>query len=177
MSPVVAVCLPSQCSQHDIERAIKDPYLTQLIYSMKVDVLSTVSREEDPEEAVNLRSVLRVICRSLLIGLVVMTVIGSCMTTECNILRHFDAVANTKKLFVVSSSKDALNIVHGFKSLYLLSCLFAHFGTPLNKALVVFLLEIIKFVNETFLFESFSKIGFTVVSFNFVIGAALSVNS
>ena len=177
MSPVVAVCLPSQCSQQDIERAIKDPYLTRLIHPMKVDVLSTVSREEDPEEAVNLRSVLRIICRLLLIGLVVMTVIGSCMTTECNILRHFDAIANTKKLFAVSSSGDALDIVHGFKSLYLLSCLFAHFGTPLNKALVVFLFEIIKFVNETFVIESFSKIGFTVVSFNFVIGAALSVNS
>jgi peptidoglycan/LPS O-acetylase OafA/YrhL len=177
MSPVASVCLPSGCSQRDIESLIQDPSISSVISPIRVDVLSTVSREEEASEEEVVHSLLRILCRTLLLTLVITTIVSSVTPRQGNILRHFDAVNNTKKLFTESNKKDPLGIVHGFKALYLFSCIFAHFGTPLNKALLVYLFEIIKFVNQSPVIEAFSKIGFAVVSFNFVIGAALSVNS
>jgi peptidoglycan/LPS O-acetylase OafA/YrhL len=179
LSPVVALCVPSECSQRDIQFAISHDAITRILRPMKLSVLSTVSREksDDGNDDEDFRSLLRIICRSILLGLVFITLTGSLLPSEAPILKHFDAIANIKKLFVVSSNSDPLNIIHGFKSLYLFSCMFAHFGTPLNKALMVFIFEIFRFVNGHPAIEGFSKIGFAVVSFNFVIGAALSVNS
>ena len=102
--------------------------------------------------------------------------VGTLFPSQHFLLKHFDAKKNTDKIFQ-ESSNPRLEFFNGFKTIYFLVCLFAHFGTPITPTLVPFTMEISHYITKTPFLVVLAKVGFVIVAINFVVSACLSVMS
>ena len=168
---IAALCFPASCHQADIQAVIQSHVISQKVHPYNISMISTEAADDNlfPDH-----QILRSLSRTILIAVILVVVVATCAPSRISWLQHFDASRNNAKLFQVTTDKR-MNIFSGFKVAYLLSSMISHYGLPSGRPVYPFLMETQQFLASSSLFNVYTKVGFSSVSFNFVIGASLAV--
>ena len=126
-----AICLPTTCTEEDVKQMIQSNTIKNLMHPSHFQLYSTESLNDEVKSD---RPLLRLISMALLLG-IVGTVAASTLlnyvTPESKILRSFDAVANTEKLFSDGKPENRnLSFMNGLRALYLILNIPSHVGIP-----------------------------------------------
>ena len=174
VTPLVGVCFPELCSQHDVHNIIESDLITKFTHPLRLEVVSTEA--DTDEDRFPDHKLLRLISQIVILWLISMMLIGTYFPSQHFLLKHFDAKRNREKLFQ-ESSNPRLNFFNGYKVCYLLTAIFGHLIIPITPSLHPFTMEIIHYILKTSFYAYQVKSAFSVVATNFMISASLSVVS
>ena len=173
---IASVCFPGACSHADVQTVVSSRVVRSSVAPFDVTLLSSETLTDDQFPDYHL---LRLFSQSVLCS-VILTVLLATFSSRDSVwhtafpwLKHFDARVHREKLWQATAD-ERMDVFNGFKVMYLLASMISHYGLPGSQQVYPFLMEIQQFLASSSFFNRYTKIGFSVVSCNFVVGAALA---
>lgn len=180
--PIVAICVPSTCSESNVSSILKSHHVTSIIHPYK---LQLVASELLGENSFDSHQTVRTISRLILLSIVTANIIATIFTklrpieaSKYSIITCFDLIKNTKAIFQpIRPEHSRTTFFNGFRTMYLLFAISGHLLVPMSPALRPYYHPIIQsFLSDDIEIKSMQLYSF-MISVNFVVSSALNVIS